>query len=152
MLPIVPFLLMGIAMLLSRLFERIAKQKTLTALTVFLVAVFTLDPPHMITNHSSLSEFARYRDQLRDDKLRAEHISSVCKEGKWIVFNYPDNSRAAFMFYTGHTAYNQTPDAEFIHRLVLRGYKIGCIDLENIPETYRNNPEITLFTVNGILK
>ncbi|MCK6640694.1 MAG: glycosyltransferase family 39 protein [Bacteroidia bacterium] len=152
MLPVVPFLLMGIAMMLSRLFESFAKQKALTALAVCTVAVFTLDPPHMITNHSSLSELAWYRDQMRDDKLRAERISTVCTEGKWIVFNYPDNSRAAFMFYTGHTAYNQTPEAEFIHGLVLRGYKIGCIDMENIPETYRNNPEITLFTVDGTLK
>lgn len=151
-LPIVPFLLMGIAMMLSRLFESFVKQKALTALAVFTVAIFTLDPQHMIINHSSLSEFAWYRDQMRDDKLRAERISTVCKEGKWIMFNYPDNSRTAFMFYTGHTAYNQTPDAEFIHGLVLRGYKIGCIDLENIPESYRNNPEITLFDVNGSLK
>lgn len=152
MLPIVPFLLMGIAMLLSRLFESFAKQKALTVLAVCTVAVFTLDPPHMITNHSSLSELAWYRDQMRDDKLRAERISTMCTEGKWIVFNYPDNSRAAFMFYTGHTAYNQTPEAAFIHGLVLRGYKIGCIDLENIPETYRNNPEITLFASDGTLK
>jgi 4-amino-4-deoxy-L-arabinose transferase-like glycosyltransferase len=152
MLPIVPFLLIGVAMLIARASEFFTERKLLYALTISAAAFFALDAGQIITNHSSLSELAWYRDQMRDDKLRAERISAACDNGKWIIFNYPDNSRAAFMFYSGQTAYTQTPEAEFIHDLVLRGYKIGCIDMENIPQLYRNNPEIHLFPLMGPLK
>ena len=127
MLPLIPFLLLGIAVMLARVTEPVVRKKTVFALIAIVLCVFFLDPQSIITNHSSRSELAWYRDQMKRDRQRSAWIQQHLGEGKWVVFNYPENSRASHMFYSGQIAYTEIPDSAERKAISEKGFDVAII-------------------------
>lgn len=127
MLPLIPFLLGGIAVMFAKVTESFAAKKVLAGMIFTVVCLFVVDVKDIITKHSSLSELAWYRDQMTRDRKRSAWIQQECGEGKWVVFNYPRNSRAAFMFYTGMIAYDEKPTVQQQQEIQNKGIQIAVI-------------------------
>lgn len=127
MLPLIPLLLAGVALITERGINFLGGRKILAGCLLGALAVFVIDPASIIVNHSNLSELGWYRDQVACDRKRSAWIAQECGEGKWVVFGYPDNARASHMFYTGQVAYSEVvPDAT-IHEIKGKGYKVAMI-------------------------
>ncbi len=152
MLPLIPFFLAGIAVMIAKATEGIATKKMASGIILIGICLLVLDVADIINKHSSRSELSWYREQMSDDRDRAERVQNECGNGKWVVFNYPENSRAAFMFYTGYTAYHETPDSTFLVELKRKGYQIASIDNEYMPDNYRENPNVKLLSAGKPLK
>jgi len=127
MLPLIPFFLGGIAVMLAKVTETFAAKKTISALVFMLVVLFVVDAQDIITKHSSLSDLAWYREQMSRDGKRSAWIQRECGEGNWVIFNYPRNSRASFMFYTGMIAYDEKPTVQQQVDIQNKGIKIAVI-------------------------
>lgn len=150
MLPIIPVLLVGIAVLIDKGFEVISRNKVVVAITLSGVAMFAMDIPGIVTNHSSISELAWYRDEMWGVRNKAnyylEQKAGSPDAGKRVVmFNFPENERAAFMFYTGEIVYNQTPSLDTLHAIQSKGFVIGAYENQQMPEAYKSDSTIRLY-------
>lgn len=149
MLPIVPFLLGGIALLLERGLAFLGSRRMIAGLVMSAISIFLLDPVNLIINHSSMSELAWYRDEMRNTRTHAEEFirakdTAGDNSQRWVIFNYPDNSRAAFMFYTGDIAYNQSPGLDTVQTITSKGFHAAAIDNQFLPDAYRSSPLVKL--------
>jgi hypothetical protein len=64
---------------------------------------------------------------MSQDRKRSAWIQHECGEGNWVIFNYPRNSRASFMFYTGMIAYDEKPTVQQQVDIQNKGIKIAVI-------------------------
>lgn len=144
LLPIIPLLLAGIAVLLDKAADGILKKKLISAFAVSVIAVFVLDVPALVTNHSSLSELAWYRDEMLGVRTKAEWYLRVKKLSedsakRGVIFNFPENERAAFMFYTGDIAYAETPSLDSLHMIAAKGFAVSVYENQLMPEEYKRD-------------
>lgn len=150
MLPVIPFLLAGIAVLTDKAGDRILRSKAAAVVVISAVALFALNIPGLVTNHSSLSELAWYRDQMQGVRNKAEWYMGVKKLSpdsamRAVIFNFPDNERAAFMFYTGDMAYIDKPSIDSLHMIAAKGFVVGAYEDQFMPEAYKSDSIIRLY-------
>lgn len=147
MLPVIPFLLAGIAVLPDKVADGLFRKKIRAGVALGVIALFVLDVPSLVIDHSSQSELAWYRDEMWGVRNKAEfYLQEKAKSpdaGKRVVmFNFPDNERAAFMFYTGDIVYTRTPPMDSVRAIQQKGFVIGVYDNKNFPEAYRQDSTI----------
>lgn len=150
MLPIIPFLLAGIAVVTDKGIEAITRSKAVVGTALCIIFVFTLDIPGMVTNHSSLSELAWYRDEKWGVRNKAnfymkQKAAQPDANKRTVLFNFPENERASFMFYTGDIVYTETPSLDTIHAIQAKGFIVGAYETKNMPEEYRSDSTIRLY-------
>lgn len=150
MLPIIPVLLAGVAVLIDKGLEAISDRKAVAGICLCAILLFTLDLPGIVTNHSSLSELAWYRDEMWGVRNKAnyylEQKANTPDAGKRVVmFNFPENERAAFMFYTGDIVYKETPSLDTLRAIQAKGFVIGAYENQTMPQEYRKDSTIRLY-------
>ncbi len=149
MLPVIPFLLAGIAVVLDKLGDAILRKKILAGVVVSFVALFALDVPSIVTNHSSLSELAWYRDEMQGTRNKAEFYLRQKQEAgetrRGVIFNFPENERAAFMFYTGDIAYTETPSVDSLHMIEGKGFVVSAYENQLLPAAYKSDSTLRLY-------
>lgn len=149
MLPVIPFFLAGIAVLIDKVFDGIFKKKFAAAIVISIIAVLILDIPGVVTNHSSLSELAWYRDEMIGTRNKAEfYLEQKQQAGetkRGVIFNFPENERAAFMFYTGDIAYTETPSIDSLNMIASRGFAVSAYENQFLPPAYKSDSTIRLY-------
>lgn len=142
MLPIIPFLLGGVAIMVEYGVNALSSKRIIGALVLCAFTVYVVDPYDIVVKHSALSELAWYRDEMASARTFSENFmaakpSSADTGKRCAVFNFPENARAAFMFYTGEIAYKEIPSVDSLRMFSSRGYGVDIIDGENVPADYR---------------
>jgi len=150
MLPVIPLLLAGIAVLIDKGLDVISRNKAVVAASLTLIFLFVMDVRGIVTNHSSLSELAWYRDEMWGVRNKADFYLKQKANGpdagrRVVMFNFPENERAAFMFYTGDIVYNQAPPLETLRAIQAKGFVIGAYENQMMPEEYRSDSTIRLY-------
>jgi 4-amino-4-deoxy-L-arabinose transferase-like glycosyltransferase len=149
LLPVIPFLLGGIAVMIDKAGDAMLKKKLVSALTISAIAVFVLDVPAIVTNHSSLSEVAWYRDEMLGTRNKAEFYLKQKQESgetrRGVIFNFPENERTAFMFYTGDIAYTKTPSLDTLHMIAKKGFAVSVYENHLMPEEYKSDSTLRLY-------
>lgn len=138
MLPIVPVFIIGIAVMIAAVLEKLPAKRWIQIAVTCLACIYFLRVPGIITDHSDLAQHAWYRAELEEDRVRALRLVNLSGGHDYAVFNYPRNYRAAHMFYTGQTAYDTLPPVEQLRQFNETGLKILVIDGENVPQVYRD--------------
>lgn len=147
MLPLIPFLLAAIAVLIDKAGDALLRRKAIAGVLLSVGALLMLNVPQLVTNHSSLSELAWYRDEMWGVRNKAEfYLQEKAKSAdagkRVVIFNFPQNERAAFMFYTGDIAYTETPSVDSVHAIQQKGFVVGVYDNRNIPASYAQDATI----------
>jgi 4-amino-4-deoxy-L-arabinose transferase len=147
MLPAIPFLLAAVAVLLDKAGAALFRKKAVAVIVLGGAALFVLNVPQLVINHSSLSELAWYRDEMWGVRNKAgfylqEKAASADAGKRVVMFNFPENERAAFMFYTGDIVYTQTPVIDSVRAIQQKGFVVGVYDNGNFPESYRQDATI----------
>lgn len=149
MLPVIPFLLAGIAVLIDKAGDALLKRKIIASVAMSAIALFVLDAPAVVINHSALSELSWYRDEMWGTRNKAEFYlkqkQEVGESKRGVIFNFPENERAAFMFYTGDIAYTETPSLDSLHMIAAKGFAVSVYENQQMPDEYKRDSTLRLY-------
>jgi 4-amino-4-deoxy-L-arabinose transferase-like glycosyltransferase len=148
-LPVIPFLFAGIAAIIDKAGDALFRKKVVAGVVLSVVALFTLDISSVVKNHSALSELAWYRDEMWGTRNKAEfYLQQKQEKGeikRGVIFNFPENERAAFMFYTGDIAYTETPSLDSLHMIAEKGFAVSVYETPLMPAEYKSDSTLRLY-------
>lgn len=146
-----PYLIIGCASGLNRVFDFIQQKtkasisKITISITLLLCSTLLLDIEKVQETHTNWKKNeVVYRD--RQFYFRwlniCKQINHLNLDKDYIIFNCTNMRHIMVMFYTKHIAFWDVPSSYLIDIITKHHKKAAVIDDGNLPEEYKNNPQI----------
>ena len=147
LLPLVPFILIGTGhaiIILFRFASALTERKLMAGSAGILLALLLMDLPSVVSRFDPSTPLCWLRGIREHDRKISEDMSKQLPGDKWVIFNFPDNHRAAHMFYTDQVVYRELPSCDSLLLFKRRGYNVAVMKGANTSDSTFRCPEIPL--------